>query len=334
MADAALTPIPLRQLDADDLSIGVAATVERTHASNSPAAPALDPEDPMLALVVRLLPLYGGVIFTGPPGTGKSFKAAQIAEAIAGDKARTEYVQFHASYQYEDFMEGFAPDPVKGGFSRKDGVFLRMCKLAGQQPDERFVLVIDELSRADAARVFGEALTYVERTKRGQTVTLPSGRTTSVPGNLEILATMNPIDRGVDEVDAAFERRFAKIRMDPERSALDAILEDNGVDDALKQRVLAWFSMINKLADDNPAAAVGHAYFVQVDGVDSLRDLWAFQLQYLVGRAFRLDPEGRTDVETGWRAMFRDVDGGWDGLQPPTPGAASTTDDDAPDSTT
>src|ERR1700752_4416883 len=98
-------------------------------------------------------------------------------------------------------------------------------------PTNSYVLVIDELSRADVGRVFGEALTYVERTKRELPFNIANGDLIKVPSNFVILATMNPFDRGVDEVDAAFERRFAKISMDPDKALLDEILTDNGMDD-------------------------------------------------------------------------------------------------------
>ena len=74
--------------------------------------------------------------------------------------------------------------------------------------------------------------------------------------------------------------------------------------------------MVNKFARDNPAAAIGHAYFINVDAPDALRDVWAHQLQFAVDRAFRLDPATRTTVETGWKNLFVDIPGGWDGHQP------------------
>jgi 5-methylcytosine-specific restriction protein B len=295
----------VRLLTADDLGIGVKAKAQAGHSSSAPDAPEITARHPVVQEIVRLAQLYGGVILSGPPGTSKSFFAAAAAHVIAnGQKDRYRFVQFHASYQYEDFMLGFTP--VKTGFEFKKGPFLDLVEAAGNPAngDHTFVLVIDELSRADVGRVFGEALTYIERSKRELPFRIADGREIKVPSNLVILATMNPFDRGVDEVDAAFERRFAKISMDPKRELLDEILTENEMDEALKSRVLGWFSAINGHAAKNAAAAVGHAYFSSASDESSLRDIWEYQLKYLVQRAFRRDENTRADMETRWSRIF------------------------------
>lgn len=293
----------VRTLTADELGIGVKAAAAASHASSSPDAPEVTSDDPIVQETMRLANIYGGVIFTGPPGTSKSFYAAATAKVMTGgDKTRSRFVQFHASYQYEDFMLGFSPEET--GFVFKEGPFLRMVLDATDHPEDTYVLVIDELSRADVGRVFGEALTYVERTKRELPFNIASGREIAVPSNFVILATMNPFDRGVDEVDAAFERRFAKITMDPKRELLEEMLLTNGMDETLMARVIGWFIKINNHAQKNPAAAVGHAYFSTASDEASLQDLWDYQLQYLVQRAFRRDEATRADLETAWKNML------------------------------
>ena len=293
-----------RTLTADDLGIGVVAAAAVSHASSSPDAPGVSADHPMIREILRLADISGGVILSGPPGTSKSFFAAAAAQVIAdGDDRRCRFVQFHASYQYEDFMLGFRPKDA-GGFAYKEGPFLRLVRDSEADPDNKYVLVIDELSRGDVGRVFGEALTYVERSKRELPFNIANGDLIKVPSNLVILATMNPFDRGVDEVDAAFERRFAKITMDPDKDLLDEILTDNGMDDTLKKRVIGWFSRINGLASRNAAAAVGHAYFTTASDESSLHDIWDYQLKYLVQRAFRRDENTRADVETAWSHIF------------------------------
>lgn len=295
----------VRTLDAEDLGIGVRAAAAASHASSSPDAPEIPADHPMIQEIMRLAKIFGGVILSGPPGTSKSFFAAAAGQVLAGHNGqRLRFVQFHASYQYEDFMLGFRPKD-EGGFAYKEGPFLKLVRDAATDPDNTYVLVIDELSRADVGRVFGEALTYVERSKRELEFNIANGDKITVPPNFVILATMNPFDRGVDEVDAAFERRFAKISMDPDRELLDEMLTDNGMDDALKARVLGWFNRINGHANKNAAAAVGHAYFATATDVESLTDVWDYQLKYLVQRAFRRDEPTREALETAWQHIFQ-----------------------------
>ncbi|MGC4784030.1 McrB family protein [Micromonospora zamorensis] len=293
----------VRTLTADDLGLGATAKAEINHASSAPDAPVITGDHPRVQEIARLAGIYGGVILTGPPGTSKSFFAHAAALALAGGKKdRCAFIQFHASYQYEDFMLGFAP--TQRGFEFKVGPFLRLAAAAHLDRGNTYVLVIDELSRADVGRVFGEALTYVDRSKRELRFAIANGIEIWVPSNLVILATMNPFDRGVDEVDAAFERRFAKISMDPDRGVLEEMLDDNGMEEELKAGVSRWFGRINGHARKNPAAAVGHAYFSTATDETSLRDIWEYQLKYLVQRAFRRDENTRADLETAWTHIF------------------------------
>jgi 5-methylcytosine-specific restriction protein B len=211
-------------------------------------------------------------------------------------------VQFHPSYQYEDFVQGFVPD--EGGFYLRPKHLLEMCELARGRPDEWVVLVIDELSRGDPGRVFGEALTYVEKSKRGLSFSLASGTMCVIPENLAFLATMNPLDRGVDEVDAAFERRFAKIAMEPDDRRLASFLTEAGMAPALADRVREFFRTVNAKAGFNPMAAIGHTFFVDIHDESDLTRLWEYQLRFLLRKAYRLDPDGYDDAVRAWAKLF------------------------------
>jgi 5-methylcytosine-specific restriction protein B len=273
------------------------------HGSNSPVDPPLDPDDQYLVIVRELLQSYGGVIFVGPPGTSKTWYAAKVATALVnGDRDRVRFIQFHPSYQYEDFVEGFVPLSAGGGFELADKHLLQMCDKARTQ---RAVLVIDELSRGDPGRIFGEALTYVEKTKRNLPFQLASGRECKIPEELVFLATMNPLDRGVDEVDAAFERRFGKIAMEPDVGILESFLDSNSVADPLRHRLLTFFTWVNNRAKDNPFAQIGHTFFLHVRNEEDLRRLWDHQLRFVFEKAYQLDPDGHQELRQQWDRIFR-----------------------------
>jgi 5-methylcytosine-specific restriction protein B len=300
------SPQPVRELDADALDIGSTEAIQE-HGSNRPDDPALSPDDPLFQKVQQLLEIYGGVIFAGPPGTSKTWYASKIGKALVEqDDQRIVFLQFHPSYQYEDFVQGIVPRGDGSGFELVDKPFLRMCRAAEADPDHRYVLVIDELSRADPGRVFGEALTYVERSKRGLPFQLAMDeREVRVPDNLAILATMNPLDRGVDDVDAAFERRFAKIAMDPDATIVEEYLDKNNVTDPLRKRILAFFGKANARARQNPLAAIGHTFFMEVVDYVSLEQLWEHQLRFLLEKAYRLNPDGFNEVKADWERIYR-----------------------------
>jgi 5-methylcytosine-specific restriction protein B len=108
------------------------------------------------------------LILQGPPGTGKTFLARRLAWLVLGatDAARVELVQFHPSYSYEDFVQGFRPD-AHGRFRLQDGVLLEFCRRAALNLERPYFLLIDELNRGNLSRIFGELLLLLEADKRG-----------------------------------------------------------------------------------------------------------------------------------------------------------------------
>ncbi|WP_322003606.1 McrB family protein [Paraburkholderia tropica] len=262
----------------------------------------VEEDDPTYIRVRELLEDgFGGVILTGPPGTGKSRAAHRIAARLAnGDRARVFFIQFHPAFQYEDFIEAYIPTE-QGGFELADKTFLLACDEASDA-DGPVVLVIDELSRTDVIRVFGEALTYVESSKRELTFTLASGREASVPKNLVILATMNPWDRGVEELDLAFERRFAKISMEPDANALNSILQDTTLLEEKKLRLERFFHTLQR--HSNPLCRLGHAYFQTVRDEASLVRLWENQLSFHFERVLKRSPDELNTIKAAWANIF------------------------------
>ena len=148
------------------------------------------------------------LVFYGPPGTGKTYVAERYARWFAGPH-NVETIQFHPSYAYEDFIEGIRPalDDEILRYELVPGVLKRMVARAKNQPDASFVLLVDEINRANLSRVFGELLYLLEY--RSESITLPySKEKFELPNNLYLLGTMNTADRSIALVDFALRRRF------------------------------------------------------------------------------------------------------------------------------
>ncbi len=234
------------------------------------------------AHIQSVLDRKGQVILYGPPGTGKTYWAQRGAEAVlarhlhgkaAADLSEEERADvarhirlctFHPAYGYEDFLEGYRPEERDGQlvFRLRDGVFKQLCAEAAAHPQERFVLIIDEINRGNVPRIFGELLTVLEKDKRGREVHLPlSGRPFAVPSNVAVIGTMNTADRSIALLDTALRRRFGFIELMPEPELLAGVMVD-GIP------LAAWLRALNdKIVErrgaDGRNLQVGHAYLLE-----------------------------------------------------------------------
>ncbi len=171
-------------------------------------------EEMVTALTSKL-----AIVLQGPPGTGKTWLAAQLAHHWAGSTERVRRVQFHPALTYEDFVRGLRPVP--GGFEPQNGPLTEIAEVARSRPGENFVLLIDEINRANVAKVLGEALSLIEADKRDARHAVELGlrldgeRRFWLPRNLAVIATMNTADRSIAMVDYALRRRFAFFDLPP-----------------------------------------------------------------------------------------------------------------------
>jgi hypothetical protein len=283
----------------------------RLEGGAAPAEPpppaSIQENDPILAQALNSLHQdgYAGVVLVGPPGTSKSWYAIQIARVLAGGgDERIFKIQFHRSYQYENFVEGYVPKLDGSGFELRDQLALAVARQADDNPDLHYVIVIDELSRSDPGRVFGELLTYMEPTRRGEPFLLASGRETSLPRNLYFVATMNSRDKSVVEIDDAFDRRLAKIPMDPSPAILEQFLVANDVDEPLRARVIEFFKWVNETH-----YPLGHTFFLNVKDGNGLRRLWDNQLRFVFQKAFLHERETVEQIRAKYVAMLASTAG-------------------------
>jgi hypothetical protein len=232
----------------------------------------------------------------GPAGTGKTSCAWEAASILTGgDATSVVTIQFHAGFTYEEFVAGLAPDG-EGGFAPKLGALLEINKRAHKEPDKFFVLVIDELSRADVANVLGELLTYIEYRDRYFHVPV-LGDAVSIASNLRVIATLNPADRSVVNMDDALVRRLRQVEVQRSTPALRSILAVAGANPELIDSVARWFE---GLPSDAP---FGHGLLVGVKDVRDLHNLWHESLQYFLRRGGLLVHADAEAIERGyiWR---------------------------------
>ncbi len=262
------------------------------------------------------------VIFTGAPGTGKTYCVEEyVKKHTDQDKNRWEFVQFHSSYDYTDFVEGLRPikERKEMVFVRMDGIFKAFCRKVVKlnkaeqgtpKSDEKasdkktyYYFVIDEINRADLGRVFGELMYCFE--KRGeehkiamQYANLPAYNKTGkriyddcfrdgfyIPGNVVIIGTMNDIDRSVETFDFALRRRFDWVEIEA-----DEVMESSLVSMGVPTDIVGRIKEMNKIIEDKSGLGkdfkIGPAYFQKYDG-SNLKDIWEHNIEPILKEYMR-----------------------------------------------
>ena len=275
------------------------------------------------------------VIFYGPPGTGKTYTTAKRAVEICKTesekeltdyseimerynelkkKNRIEFITFHQSYGYEEFIEGIKPiisnedDESDSENSQEikyeivDGIFKKFCDEARKAQDKEnneYVFIIDEINRGNISKIFGELITLIETTKRAGkeeciSTKLPySKEEFTVPDNVYIIGTMNTADRSIALMDTALRRRFKFEEMLPNYDLLkDIFVEDEGV----KVNIGAMLKTINERIEYlyDREHTIGHAVFLELkenNNIDKLENIFKKSVIPLLQEYFYEDYE-------------------------------------------
>jgi hypothetical protein len=251
------------------------------------------------------------IILQGPPGVGKSFAATRLAFALIGYSMpeAVGFVQFHQSYSYEDFVQGYRPE--KEGFALKNGRFFEFCDAARQDPMLAHVFIIDEINRGNVSKIFGELMLLIEADKRKQEWQMPlayakASQKFFVPENVFILGLMNTADRSLAVVDYALRRRFAFFNLPPRLLSpkFAQALSDSGISKNLIVEIQNRVSRLNdQISGDTnnlgPGFAIGHSYFCGVleegaDERDWYREIVESEILPLISE-YWFDNERRVD---------------------------------------
>ena len=229
-----------------------------------------------------------------------------------------EMITFHQSFSYEDFIEGIKPvlgnktgdDPSDVQYEIVAGVFKRIADRATKNwhklyASRNYVLIIDEINRGNIAKIFGELITLVEDTKRignedQTTLALPYSSkeddtaSFGVPNNLYIIGTMNTADRSIALLDTALRRRFHFIEMMPQPG--HPLISDDVNRVNCRELLTVMNERISALLDREHQ--IGHSYFISVDSMDKLADVFKNKIIPLLQEYF-YDDWAKIDLVLG-----------------------------------
>lgn len=276
------------------------------------------------------------VIFQGPPGTGKTYVARKIARYLAGDAERCLIVQFHPSYSYEDFVQGYRPTLENGQptFTIKEGPLLRIAKQAHDDEKNKYFLIIDEINRGNLGKVLGELYFLLEY--RDDKVNLMYQEQEgfadgfSLPPNLYILGTMNTADRNIALVDLALRRRFAFVDFTAHEEPINGLLGR-----WLKANNLGEFAWVadailranSKLEDKH--AAIGPSYFMRnknLDGI-AIERIWKHEVMPYIGERLFGDSDRLAEFELAALRSEKEIGEDSTETADPPEGAGATGDE-------
>lgn len=259
------------------------------------------------------------VILYGPPGTGKTFLAQALSKHVTdGTDGETTIVQFHPTYSYEDFFEGFRPvandDSGNLAFTLRKGPLRRLADAAAANPEANYFLVIDEINRGNIAKVFGE-LYFLLEYRDSEISLLYSDEPFTLPSNIFVIGTMNTADRSIAMLDAAMRRRFAFVELHPERAPVENVLSRWAATKGLQDDRADLLTRLNAQIEDHDAK-VGPSFLMRDLAGTGLQEVWRYEILPLLAEHHYgdgVDLEARYGLATLRRRATRDAADGAEG---------------------
>ena len=228
--------------------------------------------------IVGLLRTKKNIIMQGAPGVGKTYAAKRLAYSMMGvkDASRVMLIQFHQSYSYEDFIEGYRPSGA--GFELVKGAFYSFCKKAADDEENAYFFIIDEINRGNLSKIFGELFMLIESDKRGpknKLQLLYSRELFYVPRNVHIIGMMNTADRSLAMLDYALRRRFAFVELSPAFDSEGFRDYCAGLDNPRFEALVREVESLNRAITEDESLGegfcIGHSYFCNMEA-DSCTD--------------------------------------------------------------
>ncbi len=225
--------------------------------------------------LAELLMTKKNIILQGVPGVGKTYAAKRLAYSLMGEKnpERVCLIQFHQSYSYEDFMEGYRPSVDGEGFELKKGVFYNFCEKARKDPENDYFFIIDEINRGNLSKIFGELFMLIEADKRNDKIgLLYSDEEFQVPPRVYIIGMMNTADRSLAFLDYALRRRFAFFELEPAFDSEGFVNYQRQLNNERFDSLINAVERVNNMIENDVSLGkgfrIGHSYFCNIDVVN------------------------------------------------------------------